>query len=189
MSKPLSRKPEPEDMIVNICTHDHTTDGEHRGFVVPVAVHPYTDENRAAHGGITYVETCDRCGARRKVNRNWWHVEVGTWGPDRDTRERREREELARREHAAEAEEDAILFGMGITVIDANDASVTVRHSDGRRQTVRIGDVEEAARDPWHPRLTPEEAARQETPEERISRLAYRAVLRQAGEVALSSDR
>ena len=37
------------------------------GYTGSVAVHPYTEENRAAHGGVTYHEVC-RCGAERAVN-------------------------------------------------------------------------------------------------------------------------
>lgn len=37
-----------------------------------------TNENRAAHGGICVVETC-QCGATRRTNVNGRHVEAGKW--------------------------------------------------------------------------------------------------------------
>lgn len=46
----------------------------------------YYKQNRAAHGGICYVDTCS-CGAVRKTNSNGRHEERGRWhgGPyDRD---------------------------------------------------------------------------------------------------------
>ena len=63
------------------CTHAHTTAGRHYGFSGSVARYPYTDENRAAHGGITYTETCDRCRATRSVNQNGGHSEYSPWRP------------------------------------------------------------------------------------------------------------
>lgn len=48
-------------------------------FVDSVAVHPYTEVNRAAHGGVRYIEVCRRCGGEREVLRNGGHEELGTW--------------------------------------------------------------------------------------------------------------
>lgn len=48
-------------------------------FSAPVYVLPYTRENRAAHGGITYTEQCAECAAIRDVNANGRHVEVSSW--------------------------------------------------------------------------------------------------------------
>lgn len=47
---------------------------EERGFTAPVA-HP---GNPAAHGGITRTEHCS-CGAVRRVNVNFGHIESGPW--------------------------------------------------------------------------------------------------------------
>ena len=49
------------------------------GYTGSVAVYPYTEENRAAHGGVTYHEVC-RCGAERAVNANGLHREYSPWG-------------------------------------------------------------------------------------------------------------
>ena len=65
-----------------------------------VARHPYTDENRAAHGNIRQLVECKRCGARRLENRNQRFLEVSPWW---DERSRRERE----RNHALEAKQAA----------------------------------------------------------------------------------
>lgn len=45
------------------------------GFTGPVS----KNENRAAHGGICEVATCEHCGAEKSVNVNGWHVEEGEW--------------------------------------------------------------------------------------------------------------
>lgn len=37
------------------------------------------NENRAAHGGVCHIETCE-CGATRRTNSNGRHEEVGEWG-------------------------------------------------------------------------------------------------------------
>lgn len=42
------------------------------------AVGPAADQNPAAHGNVTEIETC-ACGAVRKRNVNGGHEEVGTW--------------------------------------------------------------------------------------------------------------
>jgi len=61
------------------CRHAKTTAGPDGGFTGPAYPEGPRGENRAAHGGICYVETCDRCGARREVNSNGRHVERGAW--------------------------------------------------------------------------------------------------------------
>ena len=48
-------------------------------FTNPVAVPPYTQENRAAHGSIEETEVCT-CRATRQVVSNGRHVEFGPWG-------------------------------------------------------------------------------------------------------------
>ena len=61
------------------CTHTHTKSGEHYGFSAPIA--DAADQNPAAHGGVTYTETCRDCGAHREVNANGVHHEYGRWEP------------------------------------------------------------------------------------------------------------
>jgi len=63
------------------CLHASTRDGDHWGYTAGVAVRPYTDEHRAAHGGVTLTVTCLGCGMSRQENRNGGHVERGTWQP------------------------------------------------------------------------------------------------------------
>jgi hypothetical protein len=63
------------------CKHEHTIETRVVGYSAPVAVHPYTEENPAAHGNICVTEQCTRCGADRLKNINGNHVEYGTWGP------------------------------------------------------------------------------------------------------------
>lgn len=70
------------------CEHKHTRTGEAHGFTGSVARPPYTEQNPAAHGGVTFTETCLMCGARRQLNRNGMHEERGTWGPSEAERER-----------------------------------------------------------------------------------------------------
>lgn len=64
-----------------------------RCFVGSVAFEPFTHEHRAAHGGITYTEECTVCGAQRSVNANMGFREYSPWGPDREAREKYEREQ------------------------------------------------------------------------------------------------
>lgn len=66
------------------CQHIHTHQvGPDRGYSRPVAQEPYTHENRAEHGNITYIEACDTCGAQRAVNANASQYEYSPWGPTR----------------------------------------------------------------------------------------------------------
>lgn len=69
--------------------HDHKME---RSRVTPymgsVARGVARDENRAAHGGITRIETC-ACGASRLVNANGSHVEAGAWREPSATERRR----------------------------------------------------------------------------------------------------
>jgi len=56
--------------------HTHkATKTETRGYSGGVSVR---NENRAAHGGVCYVETCS-CGAVRHVLVNGRHTEEGEW--------------------------------------------------------------------------------------------------------------
>ena len=61
------------------CNHEHVEETDMRGYTGGVAVHPYTFENRAAHGAVTYTERCKDCAAHRKVNSNARHEEHGPW--------------------------------------------------------------------------------------------------------------
>jgi hypothetical protein len=63
------------------CKHTATATGPETGYSNSVATPGRTDENRAAHGCITYTETCSDCGAARRVNQNQLHIEVSAWGP------------------------------------------------------------------------------------------------------------
>jgi len=59
------------------CKHTTSTAGTHYGYVGPVSLPQY--QNPAAHGGVTYTETCNDCGATRRVNSTGRHREVGRW--------------------------------------------------------------------------------------------------------------
>lgn len=110
------------------CKHTRTTAGQTLGYSWSVAVPPYTAENRAAHGGITFTEECDDCGARRKVNQNQRHVEVSPWGESRAVRA--QRAEIAREkanDQMAEAER-------AIAAVEP----LIVTHESGRTATVSI---------------------------------------------------
>lgn len=48
-------------------------------FQHSVALRPYTEENRAAHGARTVKVVCLGCQAERFENWNGGHVEVGPW--------------------------------------------------------------------------------------------------------------
>ena len=61
------------------CQHTHTLSGRVQGYSGSVSVYPYTDENRAAHGCVTYVETCLDCRQTRAVNANGGHREYSPW--------------------------------------------------------------------------------------------------------------
>ena len=63
----------------NECKHKKTREVSMRGYSGSVAVYPYTDENRAAHGAVCFTYRCEACGAERKENTNGRHVEVSPW--------------------------------------------------------------------------------------------------------------
>ena len=64
---------------VRECKHSRTRERDVRCYSASVAVEPYTTENPAAAGGITFVEECLDCGMEMAVNRNQRHVECGPW--------------------------------------------------------------------------------------------------------------
>ena len=79
-------------------THTHTASRESGPYpyIAPVAGR-YGTENRAAHGNVVFLETCE-CGAERSAARNQRHEELGPWGEGRAQRAaREERAESARR--------------------------------------------------------------------------------------------
>ena len=123
-------------MATKKCKHDNVTaSDEIRGFSGPVYREPYTHENRAAHGGITYTQVCDDCGSERSVLQNQRFLEFGPWGPDLATRERRERERLEREQQEREAAEDAALVVAKIRVLERRDGQICVE-KNGRRQWI-----------------------------------------------------
>lgn len=61
------------------CPHTRIKRGPHYGFQAPVAIWGRTDENPAAHGGVTYTERCLDCLLARHVNANGNHHEYSPW--------------------------------------------------------------------------------------------------------------
>jgi hypothetical protein len=61
------------------CAHARVVHGKHYSFAVPVNTGGVTEENRAAHGGVSYDEICVECKAVRRVNRNGRHFECSAW--------------------------------------------------------------------------------------------------------------
>jgi hypothetical protein len=67
------------------CTHTLTTYTGNKCYRHPVAKPPYTEENPAAHGGVTYVQICALCGAQRRATATGGQGYVGRWSdPARD---------------------------------------------------------------------------------------------------------
>lgn len=117
------------------CKHTETRQsGESRPFFASVARHPYTDENRAAHGNIEWTEECCQCGAERMVNENGHHTEVGPWGPSREAREQREQAE-------AKKKYDAIM-ARGIALCGEEKVRVGAPTRDGNVRISRGGDTQ-----------------------------------------------
>lgn len=140
-------------MTRNTCTHEHTTSGRDYAYTGSVAVAPYTNENRAAHGCITYTETCSACGAQRAVNANQCHYEYGTWGPTLAQRQADERR-AAERKAAKQREADLAVvrrLHVRITDLDLRRAGrpgerVIRMVRDGRdEQPVSLHDIQAAA--------------------------------------------
>lgn len=62
------------------CRHHHTHQvGPDRCFYGSVAEEPFTHENPAAHGNVSWTEECDRCGARHSINSNQGSLEFSPW--------------------------------------------------------------------------------------------------------------
>jgi len=76
------------------CRHVAWSEGDVYGFAGPIFG---AEEDRRAHGGVSWTDTCRGCGARRGVNANQGWREEGPGGPSRSEREG----DAARREAAA----------------------------------------------------------------------------------------
>ena len=69
-------------MITRRCAHRQTVDSPPRAYAGGVANYPRTLQEPRASGGITYTQTCTRCGASRDVNANQGYREVSAWRKD-----------------------------------------------------------------------------------------------------------
>jgi hypothetical protein len=127
------------------CQHANVDEvkGSTRCFMHGVAVHPFTDENRAAHGNICITEACQDCGAERQTLINNRHYEYSPWGPDTATVQARERAEKMAAIEAEKAEDARLLRGTSI-VQAAADAVLVSR--GGFTKWVGLYDIDSAAR-------------------------------------------
>lgn len=139
----------------------------------------YTGENPAAHGNIVVTEEESSEGRQRSVAINGAHREVGPWGPTRAQREKHAAHLAAKARAEREAEEDRAAEVLGLSLISTTDTTVTVSVR-GEKKTAALSAIREAAADPWSPRLTREAALKMETAEDRLTRFAYRSILRRA---------
>ena len=98
------------------CTHTEVRSSRPYPFFGPIAG---ATQNRAAHGGCSYVETCQGCGARREVNANQNYCETGPWGP-------------------SEAEWQRVLRRRYETALRARPAPIQLCAQDGRVATASI---------------------------------------------------
>ena len=89
------------------CSHADRQRIDERCYSGPVAVHPYTAENHAAHGWMTVTEECAGCGWRRRLNVNQHHVEYGVWWDYPAELEAERRAGAERRREIAEVERAA----------------------------------------------------------------------------------
>lgn len=64
---------------MTVCEHQNFRTLAEFAYCGSVAVYPYTDENRAAHGNITETQECVDCGVTRLANVNMRHVEFSPW--------------------------------------------------------------------------------------------------------------
>lgn len=126
------------------CKHTQTVDGTDYGYTGSVAVHPYTDENRAAHGCITFSQTCRVCGAERAVNANQGHREYSPWGPSAAERERAERRAAYEARRASEDHEDALIRQHQVRILRTGQYVVQVS-VDGRAVWAERNEIEAAA--------------------------------------------
>lgn len=128
------------------CEHKSSRVIAEGGFSGSVAVHPYTDENRAAHGNICVTHECNSCGAHRHVNVNQWHEEFSPWGPDRRTRERDAELQRLVRKSNDERRNKALALKLGIRILHVDRCGRVLIHlPDGRQITNTIHELYEAA--------------------------------------------
>lgn len=66
------------------CNHEETIIIRERCFTGSVG--SFENENRRAHGGVTFDVECKNCGAQRSENINGLHEELGTWSESRAER-------------------------------------------------------------------------------------------------------
>lgn len=120
------------------CAHKHVQTSEPAGFSYCVAHHPYTDCHPAAHGSVTYTETCMDCGHERSLNANGLHEEVGTWHESPAQREARHESELL-----ASIARDCrgTVLGLVAVVLRTDRASVTVGMLVPHEQRIRTRHV------------------------------------------------
>lgn len=129
------------------CEHKDTKQvGPDRGFFDSVAVPPYTEENPAAHGGITYRVACVACGAERAVNVNGNHAEYSPWSPSKAAREEYERRgalarELERYEAVKRGAPSVEVDGRSYIVDRVDRKEVVLRHEPGGERRGMSWDV------------------------------------------------
>ena len=136
--------------------------GDPTGYSCSVAVEPFTDENRAAHGNIRQTVECSACGGRRDENRNQWHLEVSPWRDHRTEieNERRKATRLAiEQRKTAQAEEERRValvqkietaYGTRAQIIETADLCLLryqrPGHADGNLEIVIGTNLADAAR-------------------------------------------
>ncbi len=118
--------------------------GPDYGFAHAVAVHPYTAENPAAHGGVTFTEQCETCGAQRAVNQNQRHIEVGPFGPSCGERAEAVQRELELAIENMPAVERAALDSRNADLIEISAGRAHVR-IDARLVWISVDDIAAAA--------------------------------------------
>lgn len=143
----------------------------------------YTGDNPSAHGNIVRTEEESSGGRQRSVAINGSHVEIGPWGPTKAQRDAHADSEAAKARKAAEAEEDRLAKELAVAVVRAQGENIEVMVR-GERKWTRLRDIRDAAADPHDFRLTSAAARQLEKPEERVTRLAYRSLLRHAQALA-----
>jgi hypothetical protein len=137
-----------EEMQMSDCKHVPHQIGRDRPYFGSVATPPYTDENPAAAGNISYTEECTVCGAQRRVNQNQSHYEYSAWGPDRKTRELFESERLELDRIAYESRCRNLAQKYGVEVLSTNrDGSVNIKVR-GELHCLTIAQIQQAATQP-----------------------------------------
>lgn len=126
------------------CTHSHSSVIHTAGYAGSVASHPYTSENRRAHGGVRFTYECADCGAQRRVNVNGVAEEYSSWGMSAS--ERAKRAAAADRSRLAElADADASAANAcGVKILRVGIGAVTVSVR-GVEKTLDFDAIKEAA--------------------------------------------